>query len=752
MTNKRGSVVLILLVASFLIVFSGIIITYEIEKSKGNNFEEKNVILLDKGENINLMPSLNLLSSEDESGISNLVKKSSEKKLSSKKKSSSKKSLSKDENIENNLESLSSNLENQNLTNNITLPDKVFEKNGTKYIMRDGEEYRAVSSGGEIQFSPPLPLSVCVGEVIDIGLDLGTVDLHLSSGDYLSCVWNDYQKDISVKYCLMEADTFSEDDKIKCGFGTATTYDCETLNLENYHGIEVKRIFSNVKLSDQFGGAEDTGTIEVYAKVSNLENDFYAISTQDYNIDKDSNCQCFSGACCNIATHRYKPSGSQPTGYVDSYYCSGTNSPIGTNYVMRNNYYCNGNDANWHSSTSTKDTCGTCEYCTSGDSTCNYYSNSQTCGTKDCDYRDTNCRDYHDVNKYCNGAGSCGSGRSCNDYTNEPKGFSCGTNKECDGQGVCVTCTSHSSVKCSGNDVYWYDSCGNKEGKRYECGDNSCGSWLRDTCHGDNAYETKTCYNKGCTSSGGAHCYSNQYEDERFIEICQYGCINGNCKSNPNIECSTDRECGTDGYVDSPWCSNNDVHQWFRIYDCINPGTASSYCSFVDSNHLVESCEEDEYSSNYCYDNDVYRDFTEKGCSDGVCFEKDLVKQKIKECGVNGCANGNCVASVPKPDLTVTELEVQNINGKIVVLAFTIKNIGDAIGKNIYWMIDSDSTDANPKRTSAINLGSGDWTRAYMKMIYSKSGSYNPKVIVDFDNILVESNEDNNEKSILINV
>jgi hypothetical protein len=38
----------------------------------------------------------------------------------------------------------------------------------------------------------------------------------------------------------------------------------------------------------------------------------------------------------------------------------------------------------------------------------------------------------------------------------------------------CIVCSSHSYSQCSDNDVYWYDSCGVREGKREECGANGC--------------------------------------------------------------------------------------------------------------------------------------------------------------------------------------------------------------------------------------------------------------------------------------
>lgn len=111
--------------------------------------------------------------------------------------------------------------------------------------------------------------------------------------------------------------------------------------------------------------------------------------------------ECTSGYCCDIIQGKFKPSGSQPTGYVDDTdgLCSGSsdsettcsNTATTTCYILTKNYYCNGEDTDAHVSYSLQDTCGTCEYCSDNSLTCDNY----------------------------------------------PKGTSCGANMECDGEGNC---------------------------------------------------------------------------------------------------------------------------------------------------------------------------------------------------------------------------------------------------------------------------------------------------------------------------
>ncbi len=73
-----------------------------------------------------------------------------------------------------------------------------------------------------------------------------------------------------------------------------------------------------------------------------------------------------------------------------------------------------------------------------GCSGCTDYSKwmCMSCGTRDCDYLDTACRDYHDVNRKCSD-GKCYN-PPCDSYKNEPCGTPCPDGGICDGKGACV--------------------------------------------------------------------------------------------------------------------------------------------------------------------------------------------------------------------------------------------------------------------------------------------------------------------------
>ncbi|MDO8528703.1 MAG: CARDB domain-containing protein [Nanoarchaeota archaeon] len=574
-------------------------------------------------------------------------------------------------------------------------------------------------SGSIIKFTTFPSFTLCnnYDDPVNFALGLGTVNLNLG-WDYSTCQvaisFSPYRWDIPIKYCLIEDDFTWGWDQIVCNYETATTYNCNTLNLENYHRTTVKRKFDNINLRNEFYDDLGEGSkIEIFASVSNDKNYFSEYRTSSnyelWSIYSDT-CDCVSGDCCSSSRpFRFKTSGSQPTGKTDYYYCSGSNSPFGGSSVKYKDYYCTGSSKDSLFSTFTTDTCGTCEFCQEGDSTCWAYNGYETCGTRDCDYLDTSCRDYSDVDKGCV-VGSCTSYQSCNSYTDVDKGTSCGTNKKCDGLGGCTTCTSHIYTGCSEDDIYWYNQCDDREERRWECGDDSEGTTWYPYCSGDQLWKKKTCINKGCSSN--TYCDYEEYDCyNTYVKTCEFGCEtvldgrNARCKPDPNIICRDNYDCGID--LSSTFCRGKEVYIGTTYYTCNYPGTPQS------------SCTSDYYES-------------------------------LKEVCIYGCSNGEC--ELPAPDLTITDLVVQRINGKNVTLAFTVKNIGNVIANSVYWKVDSDSEDGDPSRTTPTALSPGNWTRAYMMLTYLNSGNYNPAVIVDFDNLIVESNEINNEASISINV
>jgi len=107
-------------------------------------------------------------------------------------------------------------------------------------------------------------------------------------------------------------------------------------------------------------------------------------------------------------------------------------------------------------------------------------------------------------------------------------------------------------------------------------------------------------------------------------------------------ECERDSDCGTDGYIGSTYCKNDNVYQKYGTYDCLNYD-----CDYSETEKLKETCID--------------------GCSEGVCIGICTPTTCLalgKECGTwdDGCGgtlncgtcetgytceNGACVLILP---------------------------------------------------------------------------------------------------------
>jgi len=118
-------------------------------------------------------------------------------------------------------------------------------------------------------------------------------------------------------------------------------------------------------------------------------------------------------------------------------------------------------------------------------------------------------------------------------------------------------CESHSYYKCDSGNLYWFDSCGNKQEKKeycqYGCSEKAClgdcKSQAEYRCYGDHVYWFDSCGNK-----------------QEKKEYCQYGCENGFCK--PKTYEKTCEEAG--GYCIWPqgYCGDGVCSESEREYVC----------------------------------------------------------------------------------------------------------------------------------------------------------------------------------------
>lgn len=305
---------------------------------------------------------------------------------------------------------------------------------------------------------------------------------------------------------------------------------------------------------------------------------------------------CDGGTVIDVGGGTYCPSCTDQCLYYGQRECTDS-----THYHQCGNYDC---DAclEWSSSYS----CGAGKVCSGGQcisscsDECSYYGQSEkscsgnyvqekTCGNYDSDAclewsswsNIQNCgSDYWTDNYQCSGTWvqrqkvlkGC-SGGSCYQNTQWVNQTNCADQGKVCSNGQCITqCTSHSYKQCHDSDVYWYDSCHQKEEKYEDCG---VSGWTTDYRCSDSRYLQRKWLDKGCSN---ASCFSN--EDWRTQEDC------GTDSWTDNYRCSDDwvqREKTLKG-CSSLSCYQNS--QWFNYENCTDQGKTCSggQCVYTDLN------------------------------------------------------------------------------------------------------------------------------------------------------------------------
>ena len=185
-----------------------------------------------------------------------------------------------------------------------------------------------------------------------------------------------------------------------------------------------------------------------------------------------------------------------------------------------------------------------------------------------------NCNNKECGDNGCGGScGSCSTGRTCSSgvcvstctSSCQSLGYQCGSQWICgsylncgtcsSGQtcsnGICTTaCTSHYEKRCYSDDVYWYNSCGNREGREENCdSDERChdGECERDCKNKDE----KECYNGDVWWYDSCGDRYRKYDDCGDTEKCYDGecvprerCGNYICEAGETCN-SCAQDCGS---------------------------------------------------------------------------------------------------------------------------------------------------------------------------------------------------------------
>jgi len=504
------------------------------------------------------------------------------------------------------------------------------------------------------------PRSVCRGERMSFEL---RGDVIVQPGPYNTyralCLTGSLP--VNTRVALMELD-FGSDTIVKETIFTLQR-ECNPSDFSLYYGLGQGfegRALVDIDLSYEID--RDAGSYaEFYFLVEGVGSDsdkIFEFKSPKISVSIDENCECTSGACCAIGAKEFKSSGSKPTGKSDGYSCSGSSSETGTSYVKKDDYYCNGDDADWHLTTITQDICGDCEYCTDGDMTCNYYSSDSIC---DFDYGGYvyGCYgqslgdDVFKQNKmrFCSGSSSgcngrielntevvyddCNGNEFCDDDNSGSNAFSC-SNAQCTSGACCDVSPGSYDFKlneeiCSGTDPW----------KEYGCpwginlGTDVGGRWVYDSCSG-----TSSLCNGGVIRQ-------NWFVDSD-CSLYQY-CDGSSNSFFCNTICTANSDCPNDGWYDFK-CDSEDVWGTYKDFSCVNPGTVNARCVSDEEYKRKEDCADascDDWGSNYCKGLNVYhkRSCDAGGCSGGGCSSVPYDEEELVEECASGCSNGECKIS-----------------------------------------------------------------------------------------------------------
>ncbi len=242
----------------------------------------------------------------------------------------------------------------------------------------------------------------------------------------------------------------------------------------------------------------------------------------------------------------------------------------------------------------------------------------------------------------------------------------------------------------------------------YTCSlDTHCGtdSYVGEAyCEGNQikqTYRTWTCHNP---ATNDAYC---RYTDNiQTKDTCSDGCLNGACLFSGCLSAS---DCGTDSYVEAPYCNNGDVYQIYRTWTC-----DAGNCDHSDSPKLKESCSD--------------------GCKSGSCIDASLT-------------------DLPdlKAEYIFNQYPKSPSAGDSINMVFDIENIGETEAENIGYKLYTGSSDAD-KTGIVSSLEPGKRLFVVKSISYASSGIYYPRLVIDHRRNIQELDEGNNEVSTTITI
>jgi len=137
----------------------------------------------------------------------------------------------------------------------------------------------------------------------------------------------------------------------------------------------------------------------------------------------------------------------------------------------------------------------------------------------------------------------------------------------------------------------------------------------------------------------------------------KYFCQDSICDPGLGEDCNS---CPSDcGYCDGHSCTSGGQCQgrYCVCGECDSTPPPGSYCC-GDGDCDLDYC--GSWGSNYCYDDDVYRQRTchDFSCVSMSCSETTSIdRQKVQECGTQGCSGGSCVTCTSRASFSCKVLD-----------------------------------------------------------------------------------------------
>ena len=79
--------------------------------------------------------------------------------------------------------------------------------------------------------------------------------------------------------------------------------------------------------------------------------------------------------------------------------------------------------------------------------------------------------------------------------------------------------------------------------------------------------------------------------EREFVEECLIGCFQGECVNTFVYDCNEDYDCGFNDFVGETYClADDNAHQYYARFTCLNPGSLNSMCYVELVERLVEEC------------------------------------------------------------------------------------------------------------------------------------------------------------------